>query len=144
MPNSDAKRLKFLPRSGYNVSPVDSTDVFPESQGTEAYSKVKLWVMNGKASDTVTCFQHSYVMGSHQEFCKTSNDVWPCHLVTSSCSVTLTNFITVQFPPVLNPSAQRCLTKFLLGILLLELCISFIYAWKPNKCNNYSFSLLIM
>jgi hypothetical protein len=30
------------------------------------------------------------------------------------------------------------------GILLIELCISLIYAWKPNKCNNYSFSLLIM
>jgi hypothetical protein len=28
----------------------------------------------------------------------------------------------------LNPSAQRCLTRFLLGILLLEPCISFIYA----------------
>jgi hypothetical protein len=44
----------------------------------------------------------------------------------------------------LNPSAQRCLTRFLLGILLLEPCISLIYAWKSNKCNNYSFSLLIM
>jgi hypothetical protein len=29
--------------------------------------------------------------------------------------------------PELNPSAQRCLTKFLLGILLLEPCISLIY-----------------
>jgi hypothetical protein len=28
----------------------------------------------------------------------------------------------------LNPSAQRCLTRFLLGILLLEPCISLIYA----------------
>jgi hypothetical protein len=33
---------------------------------------------------------------------------------------------------------------FLLGILLLEPWISLIYAWKTNKCNNYSFSLLIM
>src|SRR5215510_14579466 len=33
---------------------------------------------------------------------------------------------------------------FLLGILLLEPCISLIYAWKANKCTNYSFSLLIM
>jgi hypothetical protein len=33
--------------------------------------------------------------------------------------------------------------RFLLGILLLEPCISLIYAWKTNKCNNYSFSLLI-
>jgi hypothetical protein len=46
--------------------------------------------------------------------------------------------------PELNPSAQRCLTWFLVGILLLEPCISLIYAWKTNKCNNYSFSLLIM
>jgi hypothetical protein len=44
----------------------------------------------------------------------------------------------------LNPSMQRCLTRFLLGILLLEPCISLIYAWKTNRCNNYSFSLLIM
>src|SRR5215468_10160374 len=33
---------------------------------------------------------------------------------------------------------------FLLGILLLEPCISLIYAWKTNKYTNYSFSLLIM
>jgi hypothetical protein len=30
--------------------------------------------------------------------------------------------------PELNPSAQRCLTRFLLGILLLEPCISLLYA----------------
>jgi hypothetical protein len=30
--------------------------------------------------------------------------------------------------PELNPSAQRCLTSFLLVILLLESCISLIYA----------------
>jgi hypothetical protein len=29
----------------------------------------------------------------------------------------------------INRSAKRCLTRFLLGILLLELCISLIYAW---------------
>jgi hypothetical protein len=46
--------------------------------------------------------------------------------------------------PELNPSAQRCLTRFLLGILLLEPCISLIYALKTNKCNNYSLSLLTM
>jgi hypothetical protein len=46
--------------------------------------------------------------------------------------------------PELNPSAQRCLRRFLLGILLLEPCILLIYAWKTNKCKNYSFSLLIM
>jgi hypothetical protein len=46
--------------------------------------------------------------------------------------------------PELNHSAQRCLTRFLLGILLLEPCISLIYVWKTNKFNDYSFSLLIM
>jgi hypothetical protein len=30
--------------------------------------------------------------------------------------------------PELNPSALRCLTRFLLGILLLEPCISLMYA----------------
>jgi hypothetical protein len=46
--------------------------------------------------------------------------------------------------PELNPSTQRCLTRILLGILLLEPCISLIYAWKTSRCNNYSFNLLIM
>jgi hypothetical protein len=46
--------------------------------------------------------------------------------------------------PEFNPSAQRFLTICLLGILLLEPCISLIYAWKTNKYNNYSFNLLIM
>jgi hypothetical protein len=39
--------------------------------------------------------------------------------------------ITAEFNPLtpeLKPSAQRCLTRFLLGILLLEPCISLIYA----------------
>jgi hypothetical protein len=30
--------------------------------------------------------------------------------------------------PELNPPAQRCLTRFLLDILLLEPCISLMYA----------------
>jgi hypothetical protein len=47
-------------------------------------------------------------------------------------------------PPELNPSSQRYLTRFLMGILVLEPCISLIYAWKTNKFNNYSFSLLNM
>jgi hypothetical protein len=47
--------------------------------------------------------------------------------------------------PELNPSMQHCRTRiFLLGILLLEPCISLIYAWKTNKYTNYSFSLLIV
>jgi hypothetical protein len=40
--------------------------------------------------------------------------------------------------PELNLSAQRCLTRCLLGILLLEPCISLIYAWKTNKYTIYS------
>jgi hypothetical protein len=35
--------------------------------------------------------------------------------------------------PELNPSTQRCLTKFLLGILLLEPCISLIYPLKNQQ-----------
>jgi hypothetical protein len=46
--------------------------------------------------------------------------------------------------PELNSSAQRCLTRFLLRALLLEPCISLIYAQKTNKRNNYLFSLFIM
>jgi hypothetical protein len=47
------------------------------------------------------------------------------------------------------PSKARHLTyiygrDFLLGILLLEPCISLIYAWKTNKYTNYSLSLLIV
>jgi hypothetical protein len=48
------------------------------------------------------------------------------------------------------PSKARNLTSyiyerdFLLGNLLLEPCISLIYAWKTNKYTDYSFSLLIM
>jgi hypothetical protein len=46
--------------------------------------------------------------------------------------------------PELNSSAQRCLTRiFLLEILLHEPYIPIICARKTNKCNNYSFSLLI-
>jgi hypothetical protein len=44
----------------------------------------------------------------------------------------------------LNPSAQRCLTRFFTEILLLETCISLIYALKTNKYTNYSLSLLII
>jgi hypothetical protein len=44
----------------------------------------------------------------------------------------------------LNFSAQRCMTRFLLGILLLVPCFPLKYAWKINKYTIYSFSLLIM
>jgi hypothetical protein len=45
----------------------------------------------------------------------------------------------------LNPSVQHCRMRFfLLGIFLLESCILLIYVWKTNKCNNYSFSVLIL
>jgi hypothetical protein len=45
--------------------------------------------------------------------------------------------------PELNPSAQRCLTRFVTVYFALEPCISLIYAWKTNKYTNYSFSLLL-
>jgi hypothetical protein len=37
--------------------------------------------------------------------------------------------ISNPLTPELNPSTQRCLTRFLLGILLLELCVSLIYKY---------------
>jgi hypothetical protein len=43
------------------------------------------------------------------------------------CRLNLYRFVN-PLTPELNPSAQRCLTRFLLRILLLELCISLIYA----------------
>jgi hypothetical protein len=76
---------------------------------------------------------HSDNWGNISVMCST-----PIRTCRGKC--TLINPLT----PELNPSAQRCLTRFFLGILLLEACISLIYAWKTSKCNNYSFSLLIM
>jgi hypothetical protein len=38
--------------------------------------------------------------------------------------------------PELNPSAQRCLTIFLLGILLLEPCISLILYMREKPTNT--------
>jgi hypothetical protein len=52
--------------------------------------------------------------------------------------------VTKHLTPELNPSAQRCLPRFFMEILLLEPCVSLTYAWKNNKCNNYSFSLSFM
>jgi hypothetical protein len=43
------------------------------------------------------------------------------------CDMNKIQFIN-PLTPELNPSTQRCLTRFLLGILLLEPCISLIYA----------------
>jgi hypothetical protein len=44
------------------------------------------------------------------------------------CNVTLLLGNFNPLTPELNPSAQRRLTRFLMGILLLEPCISLIYA----------------
>jgi hypothetical protein len=65
-------------------------------------------------------------------------------IVKISAWIVYKDFVINPVRPKLNPSAQSCLTKFLLGILLLEPCISLICAWKTNKYTNYSFSLLIM
>jgi hypothetical protein len=65
------------------------------------------------------------------------------HTMSKSCGGWVTKK-TNPLTPELSPSAQRCLTRFLLEILLLEPWISLICACKTNKCNNYSFSLLVM
>jgi hypothetical protein len=46
--------------------------------------------------------------------------------------------------PELNPPRNAAWWDFVLGILLLELCILLMFSWNTKKCNNYSFSLLIM
>jgi hypothetical protein len=48
------------------------------------------------------------------------------------------------FTSELIPPRSAAWRDFLLWILLLEPCISFVYLWKTYKCNNYSFSLLII
>jgi hypothetical protein len=72
-------------------------------------------------------------------------------LYQSEWSTTL-NFIVVlsvnPLTPELNPSAQRWLKRFLIGILLLQPWISLIYAWKTTNTpfihlvNNYVLELL--
>jgi hypothetical protein len=64
---------------------------------------------------------------------KTGQALWALRVVAIS-----------PLSPELNPSAQRYLTRFLLGILLLEPCISLIYASNTNKYTNYEFSFLIV
>jgi hypothetical protein len=61
-------------------------------------------------------------------------------------SLSLTSYIHVYGAPskVRNLTLYVYGRDFLLGILLLEPCISLIYAWKTNKYTNYSFNLLIM
>jgi hypothetical protein len=76
-------------------------------------------------------------------------DIPPCLSNGSYCNLSQVLIkcpgnLTDPLMPELNPSTQRCLTKFLLDILLLEPWISLIYAWKTNKYTNYLFSLLIM
>jgi hypothetical protein len=49
----------------------------------------------------------------------------PPYYEVNVCSDTL---VFNPLTPELNPSSQHCLTRFLLGILLLERCISLIFA----------------
>jgi hypothetical protein len=44
--------------------------------------------------------------------------------------------------PELNPSAQRCLTKFFTGVLFLEPCISLIYACKKQQMQQLSIQFI--
>jgi hypothetical protein len=48
--------------------------------------------------------------------------------------------------PELNPSAQRCQTRSFTGDFAswTVILLIYTYAWKTNKCNNCSFSFLIM
>jgi hypothetical protein len=55
---------------------------------------------------------------------------------TTSVSVPPLRCVIKHLTPELKPSAQRCLTKFLLGILLLEQCISLIYALKNQQMQH--------
>jgi hypothetical protein len=52
----------------------------------------------------------------------------------------MTHFNINPLTPELNPSAQRCLTRFLLGILLLERRISLM---REKTTNNQLFIHLI-
>jgi hypothetical protein len=82
-------------------------------------------------------------MESHSCFrLPSENEIWPSYPANQTAAYNG----CIHFNPLtpeLNPSAQRCLTRFLLWILLLEPCISLIYARKTNKHINYKFRLLI-
>jgi hypothetical protein len=52
-----------------------------------------------------------------------------CYLSSVSLKVGHNLVCVNPLTPELNPSAQRCLMRLLLGIMLLEPCISLIYAW---------------
>jgi hypothetical protein len=62
------------------------------------------------------------------------------HKIQTSCQAQCINPLT----PELNPSAQRCLTRFFTcdfaswTVHFIDICV------KTNKYTNYSFSLLIM
>jgi hypothetical protein len=47
----------------------------------------------------------------------------------------LLDYLINLLTPELNPPAQRCLTRFLLGILLLEPCVSLIYSLREKPTN---------
>jgi hypothetical protein len=88
-----------------------------------------------------------------EDVCVWYSDVHPMEhlkvLRIKSCTLTLSLLMSYNYIYG-APSKSRYLTyiyiygrDFLLGILLLEPCISLIYAWKTKKYTNYSFSLLI-
>jgi hypothetical protein len=65
---------------------------------------------------------------------------WQCGIVTALACRFRVN--VNRFTPELNPSAQRCLTRFLLGILLLEPCVSLIDAWKNQQMQQLLIQLI--
>jgi hypothetical protein len=62
-------------------------------------------------------------------------DVTPCLGLIEYGGFSELNYCSEFNPltPELNPSAQRCLTRFFTGYFDLEPCISLIYAWKPTN-----------
>jgi hypothetical protein len=83
--------------------------------------------------------------------------IWGCHALINVNQCSMTYFTTLNndspinpLTPELNPSAQRCLTRFLLENLLLEPCTSLMYAWKNQQMQqlfiqfiNYVWYLLL-
>jgi hypothetical protein len=74
--------------------------------------------------------------------CKRQDITW--NYVTTTYHILSNSFFINPLTPELNPSAQRCLTRSFTAdfaswtVHFVNICV------KTNKCNNYSFSLLIM
>jgi hypothetical protein len=117
----------------------------PHSPNNSKWGIMKGWVAVHHYCKNVSCTQlwNKQSPSTIHRCFSTSGCVWNIIVHTQihlrySTSHHMINPLTTE----LNPSTAW--RDFLLGILLLEPCISLIHAWKTNKFNNYSFSLLIM